>query len=331
MIDAVYSTLLDYMPANSVRQIFRNNPDRGVLGYEPDVFQAYASMAKRMANQLNNIQYAKSLDINLSNIRAEAGGNRATSQFKGVVDNIEQQVEFLRNPTNGSLVNNLSYFSYFWHIAGNISSAVINITQMPIVVLPLLGGKYGYDNAAAAMKKATSMYINGGRDDSGSEFLPDYTFYKEGMDEEYKRLFDFAVSRSAIRRPTGYEVTEARNTRVEDYTGLAAKVKHGLGFMFQNTERFNREVTLLAAYDLAKSKGMEEGQAREEALKFVTFAHGTALAETGPRLFQTGLGKIAFTFKRFACRFPIYIFGQTFELLGPLGHSQFNIILNCLR
>ena len=312
MIDAVYSTLLDYMPANSVRQIFRNNPDRGVLGYEPDVFQAYANMAKRMANQLNNIQYAKPLDTILSNIRAEAGGNRASSQFKSVVDNIEKQVAFLRNPTNGDLVNNLSYFSYFWHIAGNISSALINTTQMPIVVMPLLAGKYTWPKATAALKKATQMYINGGRDDAASESLPDYTFYKEDMDEEYKRLFDFAVSRSAIRRPTGYEVTEARNTRVEDYTGLAARVKHGLGFMFQNTERFNREVTLLAAYDLAKSEGMTEAQAREEALKFVTFAHGTALAETGPRLFQTGLGKVAFTFKRFA-QSQIYMLAKLFH------------------
>ena len=313
MIDSVYSTLMDYMPANSVRQIFRNNPDRGVLGFEPDVFQAYASMAKRMTNQLNNMEYAKALDLILSNIRGEAGGNRSTSQLKNVVDNIEKQVDFLRNPMNGVIVNSASYFSYFWNIAGNISSAIVNLSQMPIVVLPLLSGKYGYGKASSALAKAMGMYVNGGRDTAGSEFLQDFTFYKDDLDEEYKELFDFAVSRSAIRRPTGYEVNEARNTRVEDYTGMNAKVKQGLGFMFQNTERFNREVTLLAAYDLAKSEpGITAAQAREKALEFINYAHGTALAETGPRFFQTGLGKIAFTFKRFA-QSQIYMLAKMFH------------------
>ena len=310
MIDSVYSTLLDYMPADSVRQMFRNNPDRGVLGFEPDLFQAYANVAKRMANQLNNMQFVMPLEEILGNIRAEAGSNRATQAMKDVYANIQSQVDFLRNPMNGSLVNNLSHFSYLWNIAGNISSAIVNISQVPLVVLPILGGKYGFSKASAALKKASSMYFNGGRDDS-TDFLQDFTFYKDDLDDEYKQLFNFAVGRSAIRRPTGYEVTEARRTKVEDYTGLRAKVNQALGFVFQNTERFNREVTLIAAYDLAKQNGMTNEEAREEALRVINDAHGSSLAETGPRLFQTGLGKVAFTFKRFA-QAQIYLIAKSF-------------------
>jgi hypothetical protein len=95
---------------------------------------------------------------------------------------------------------------------------------------------------------------------------------------------------------------------------------HGLGWLFQNSERFNREVTLLAAFDLAMEKTGDVDKAIEEALKLVTDAHGTALAETGPRLFQQGFGKVMFTFKRFA-QAQLYLlaklFNQSFKGADP--------------
>ena len=53
-------------------------------------------------------------------------------------------------------------------------------------------------------------------------------------------------------------------------------------------------------------------EAIEEAIKLVNDAHGSALAETGPRLFQQGIGKVAFTFKRFA-QAQIYLLSKLFK------------------
>jgi len=47
-------------------------------------------------------------------------------------------------------------------------------------------------------------------------------------------------------------------------------------------------------------------------LKVVSDAHGSALAETGPRLFQRGIGKVMFTFKRFA-QAQIYLLAKLFN------------------
>jgi hypothetical protein len=120
------------------------------------------------------------------------------------------------------------------------------------------------------------------------------------------------MDRSAIRSSSGQMLSEMRNSSTEDYTGLKAKVSHGLGFVFQNTERYNREVTLLAAYQLAKDTGMGHDAAVNEAIRVINEAHGTALPETGPRFFQKGLGKVAFTFKRFA-QAQIYLLQKLFR------------------
>ena len=307
VIDNIYQTYMSLFPAESLRQQFRAR--EGVAGFNEDVFQAYANVASKMAQQLSNLEYADPVESSVAGIRQEAT-ETPTTTIRDVVENIERQLEFLRNPVNGSLVSKASYFSYMMFIAGNVSSAVVNLTQLPIVVFPLLGGKYGFDKATAAMQRATSMYYKGGKDNN-SEFLPDFTFGANAKGE-YKQLYDTAVARAAIRRSTGYEITEARRMSVEDYTGRRAKIEHGLGWIFQNSERANREITLIAAFDLARQNGKDVNEAIEEALKVVNDAHGASLAEIGPRFFQQGIGKVAFTFKRFA-QSQIYLLGKLFN------------------
>jgi hypothetical protein len=86
-----------------------------------------------------------------------------------------------------------------------------------------------------------------------------------------------------------------------DYAGLKAKTEQVLGWVFQNSERFNREITLIAAFNLElKKNGGDVNAAIQEAIDAVNMTHGTTLTEASPRAFQTGFGKIAFTFKNFA-------------------------------
>ena len=312
VIDSIYQTYLSLFPAQSVRQQFRKREGR--LGFREDVFQVYANMATRMANQLANMKNAEPLESAVTGVRQEFEQN-PTMELRDVVDNMQKQLDFIRNPVNGDLVNKASYFSYMWFIAGNVSSALVNLTQMPIVVYPLLGGRYGFGRAADAMQKATAQYWKGGKDNN-SEFLPDWTFGAKATGE-LKQLYDVAVQRQAIRRSTGYEITEARKAKVEDFTGRRAQVEHGLGWIFQNSERANREITLLAAFNLAREgvggkPGMSVDNAIEYALSVVNDAHGASLAEIGPRYFQQGIGKVAFTFKRFA-QAQIYLLGRLFH------------------
>jgi hypothetical protein len=307
VIDNIYQAYMSLFPAESLRQQFRTR--KGVAGFNEDVFQSYAIVASKMAQQLSNLEFADPIETSVASIRQEAT-ETPTTTIRDVVENIDRQLEFLRNPVNGSLVSKASYFSYMMFIAGNVSSAVVNLTQLPIVVFPLLGGKYGFDKATAAMQRATAMYYKGGKDNN-SEFLPDFTFGVNAKGE-YKQLYDAAVARAAIRRSTGYEITEARRVKIEDYTGKRAKIEQALGWIFQNSERANREITLIAAFDLARQNGKDVNQSIDEALKVVNDAHGASLAETGPRFFQQGIGKVAFTFKRFA-QSQIYLLGKLFK------------------
>jgi hypothetical protein len=313
---ALYEMYLDQIPAQSVRQQYRARARQdgsvGYKGYETDLINVYATVASRMANQLTNLEYIPEIDKVYADIIEEskqAGAQAQNLAVDKLMANLKLQMDYLRDPGNSPLVNGLSSFSYYWYIIGNISTAVINITQLPMVVFPMLASKYGSSEATAAMKDAIAQYYKGGWDNDdipgGQKKFPSDKSFGIGLpsNSPLKKLYDAAVRQSAIRRSSGYDVVEGRkkNYGIGDYVGLKAQTEQILGWVFQNSERFNREITLIAAFNLEmKKNGGDINRAIEVAIDAINMTHGVTLTETSPRVFQTGFGKVAFTFKNFA-------------------------------
>lgn len=307
---ALFEMYLDLIPAQSVRQQYKQRD--GYKGYESDLMNVYATIGSRMANQLTNLEFVPEIDKVYADIEKEAKTEAAQAQNRAIeklMEDLAGQREFLNDPGNGTLVNSLSSFSYYWYIIGNVSTALINTTQLPMVVYPMLVGKYGVSDATKAMTDAQKQYFKGGWDNDNipggeKKFPADYSFgvgLKPGT--PLHKLYEAAVRQSAIRRSTGYDLIEGRKQTygMGDYVGLKAKTEQILGWVFQNSERYNREVTLIAAFNLEmqKNKGNVD-KAIESAIDLVYETHGTTLTETSPAAFQKGFGKVAFTFKNFA-------------------------------
>jgi hypothetical protein len=328
LINEVYRTYLDLFPDESIRQQMRERT--GVAGYIEDIVGGFADTGAKLANQLSNLEHRPKIDAAFKSLKeqekeyingnaekglaphTDLGENAAITQ---VVQDLINQKKFLDNPIANNLAANLSWVSYIWNIAGNVSSALVNLTQIPMVVLPMLSGEYTWSEAFSAMQNAYGMYFKGGIfNDNNRKFLPDHTFganLKKG--DKYFDLYQEAINRTAIRRGVGYELTELRNRSAEDFTGVRSKIETGLGWIFQNSERMNREVTLIAAYDLAIKRGLNPEAAINKAIDLTVRAHSHALSEAGPKMFQDGFGKVAFTFKRFA-QTQIYNTARLFHL-----------------
>jgi hypothetical protein len=326
--EAMYKLYLDSIPASSVRQQFRKR--EGYSGADQDPLRVYAIIATRMANQLTNLDYIPQIDeaMNAINENVAADGSMAAQQLGA---ELNKRADFLRNPVNNWWINKFTFVSYADYILGNQSSAVANLTNLPMIVYPMLSGEYGPRKSQLAMEDATAMYFQGGWDTGGDPDAPrkwprsDRTLFAEGKipkNSPLWRLYEEAINQGAIKQSTGYDIVEARESRgpfggergvgLRDYTGMLDYSKQALGWSFQNTERFNREVTLVAAFRLEMEKAQAQGRtgraveraAIDKAIRLVNEANGEALTELGPRIFQ-GVGalaplKVAFTFKRYA-------------------------------
>lgn len=69
--------------------------------------------------------------------------------------------------------------------------------------------------------------------------------------------------------------------------------------LFHNAERFNREVTFIAAYRLARESGSMHDQAFEQAMDSTYKGHFDYSAGNRPRIMQGNIAKVIFLFKQF--------------------------------
>ena len=279
MIDSIYQSYLALMPAESISKRFMKSED--VLGMERDIVRGYGDTMIKWSRKLADSEYAPQIDKAITAIKNEAAANGG-NDVAAVSDTINEQSAFFHNPTYGKVVSGLTSFSYFEYIAGNISSALINLSTLPMFTWPILGAKYGYDKASSAMLAAGRVVANG-----------------IDKDPKYKALYDALTNHAQLEHTMAREVLEARRMTTGDYLGIKAKILDTLSIPFSATERYNRGVTAVAAFDLARAQGMSEADAIKYAVTTVKDINTSGMAVTAPKYMQSGFGRVFFTFKSF--------------------------------
>ena len=326
IIDTIEEQYLNLFPEQSLRN--QESHRRGVPGYLNDVLFAYGDTAPKIIASTANARY------NTEIVRAvnEVSGDTKDSPsaiVRAIGRDAVGTTPFYLNPVANIFASIPAYMSYVWFIGGNISSAFVNLTQLPLIVLPFLQGEYGFDNSQKALFDAIKMYANGGFEEN-RDFLPDRTMAPFKMNKKgeriyrdkefapggkYYQLFKDAEEAAALRRGVGYEITELKKSlgsQVKSGAAFTTKAEAAVGYVFQNSERLNREVTLIAAFNLAKTKGLSDKDAIQKAIELTSKVHSHALPEAGPSLFQDGLGKVTFVFKRFA-QAQVYLVSKLFK------------------
>ena len=347
---------LALFPASSTLKQWKER--KGDPGFNANVMEDYAAMHQKQASEFALFESAEELNNAVDLIvRTDTSGEakielinelkrlerdpsatgaqkqRLLSQIESfetntrVVNEIKQRESFLHAPVAGKLPRAFSYFGYFYLIMGNISSAIIQLTQAPLVAQGILGGDYTYDDAFKALKDAFVYYNkNSGKDDNttlrifSGDLLPvgvkgfggkqgfelsDVSMFapRKGKNTpEMEKLYEASLRTASVRRSTAQEAIDLQTGSNKWGTRAFIKANLAGGWLFQNTERANKEITLLAAYNLSKkfypSLNIDQHIAR--AVDHVEQINGPALNEVGPRVFQQGPGKAIGTFKKFA-------------------------------
>jgi len=313
-LEPVYKIYLDMFPNTSIMQNFARRRE-GIKGERQDALTNFAEVGVRMGYNIDQSRAIREINESFRNIKSAIESTTKGAEedvLAGAIDRaISAREKVLKHPhqirgKTDLVASSAGHYAYTYYILGNISSAVVNLTQLGIVAFPMLGAKYGVGATKQAMQRASRMYFSGGRDtNSPVSLLRDKTFGgdKSRLSADHKALYEAATMRGAIRRSTGQDLREMREQGVldPDKAGYKlSKVSQALGWVFQNSERYNREVTLLAAFDLARAKGVPRDAAIKQAIDFVREVHGESNASLSGEMFQSNIGKIIGVFKRFA-------------------------------
>jgi hypothetical protein len=291
-LDSVYQSYISLFPAESIAKQFVRA--KGTLGEDTNTVRNFANTMWSWTNKLANTEFNPQIDKALNGIEAERK-NANNSQIDAAASSILSQSEFFHNPTFGTLTHTATALSYAEYIAGNVSSAFVNLAAMPMLVFPTLGGKHGFDRATSALLAAGKLAMG-----------------KWGETERYKDLYQTLMDHDQLGHALARNIMEGRQKNRGGLLGAKDRMFDALSIPFGESEKFNRASTAIAAYDLALKDGMSKQDAIRYALDTTKDLHTSGLSATSAKWMQNPLGRTFFTFKSFAWN-SAFIIGRAFH------------------
>ena len=318
--DEIMRTFLSTLPESSFAQAFRKR--KNTPGFSFNATGAFYSRSMSMAHQLPNLEYSAKA-YKLRDEIEEHAKKKGDEQTRVMADELNNHIQTLVSPEIAPWSKAVTSLAFGWTLGFNVSSAVVNMSQVPLVMMPYLGGKYGYSETMKALGTATKVFMGSGRkrqvkmtvptadgqekiELTGGFSLDNYDFDAKDTPPEVKRLKEL----SEIADKYGL-LDRSMTSDMLDMNEKASpvdRINAWSGFIFHHGERMNRQVSLIASYELELGRMAKEGkkidsaartEAAKRAVEIAEIMNGGASAGSAPLLAKNSLGKVLFMYKRY--------------------------------
>lgn len=235
---------------------------KGIPGYSTRTVRVFADYSARFGNFLSRME---TVDDMREAIEEMKNSNRGIAGPDGVkrsevVNWVERHMEYMMNP--GDELAGLRAAGFLWYIGLMPKSAIVNLTQVPLVTYPYLASQYGDIGAvrelSAAYGRVTNVFKGKGRYTAGEQGMFDTLQYL--LDESFASMLGGLQEGSILER-----MTNGRVLGDERFALMIHQAQYGAGWMFSAAEQYNRRVTALAAYNLSMKKHNDHARAVTEA------------------------------------------------------------------
>lgn len=289
---------------------------KGTAGFSQDARRAFAQHMFSGANYLGKLRYGDQLAQQIddmkkySNEQFNKGIGYDQNSASDVIDEMEKRHELLMNPKGNPLSSFLTSVGFMYYMGLSPAAAMVNLSQTALIAYPLMGAKWNYDKAGKELLKASKDFAK------GVEFnVPDFSslesfknsigdVYSPNIDKVIKGLeldaYNEAVKRGVIDVTQAHDlagIAQGEDSKVMWYFRPAMRLASG---MFHHAERFNREVTFIAAYRLASQAGATQTEAFEQAMDMVYRGHFDYSSGNRARYMQGNVAKVLLLFKQYA-------------------------------
>jgi hypothetical protein len=318
--DNIWQMFLTMQPDLSARKHFIHR--KKVAGYSPDALRAFAETSFHGAYHLARVRYNGRLEARVLEARQYKDQNPSVEADR-YFDELLRRKQWVNAPEDVNSFTSWATSTSFLYFLTAPASALVNIAQTPMVAFPYLGGKFGYGKTFSALSQASKdFFASGIGKDRGFydviRTLQERVDEKGISDRERKRREEELGAMQKL-----YEDGTLNRTQTLSLAGLAErpsdvlqgglgtvlrnksfgtvqKVTYVLGYAFNQAEVFNRQITALAAYRLAKERGLTPDVALQMAKDIVNETHFEYTNATKPRFMQGPTARIIFQFKNYA-------------------------------
>jgi hypothetical protein len=264
---------------------------QGVEGYIQDPIEVFNKKGYDLARQVVRLDYAakiRDLRATIVQMSKQNKANVKGSTYAQIVNEATKRADYAISPKTDyqALSMGLNRFAFIYTIGFNVSSAVVNLSQIPLFVLPYLSGTYGGNNAFRAITTAYKTLAGSGtkrviRMPNGNVevkdtalglenyFIPRVTDGKvvydlrqdlefdskeqEELIKSLKPLVEEASARGQLNQSyladeLNLDQSGRSQNKITSYLPGGNKFTRYAAFMFHQVEQTNRQVTLTASY-----------------------------------------------------------------------------------
>ena len=314
LMDSLNQLAIGSLPDQSYRKHFAHR--KGTPGFSQDAMRAFASSMQHVAHHVARVLHGDELTLLLDSL------NKRISQDTGDVDLTEQQqvanelakrLDLMLNPTTHPVTAALGQVGFVMSLAGSVASGLTNLSQTAMVTYPFLGAKFGFDKAAGALTKASKDYF-GGKWDKWSGFVlkdnPSLNADEKGAlaHLEQTGLINLTMAHDLA----GTANTDSTQSRRAFAINRAMKI---VGWTFHVPEVFNRQVSALAAYRLAREAGRDHTAAIEQARQALIRSHFDYSASNRARMMQGNFTRVITMFKQYSQNMTYLLWRSAYQAL----------------
>ena len=267
--------MIDTMsPTNSIAK--RMLERKGTAGFSMDAQRGYANYMLQMGGHIAKMKHIGAMDAAIDSVRKSARylGQRGIVNDKRheIAAHLQRHQSYLLAPENewGAM----RALAFHWFLGYNVKSAIVNLTQVPLVSYPYLAARkeltgrtpVASDSRAikaltVAMKDVANVFRKGEIKYSIDEQEMMQQLVAEGIiDESLATELANQAHSDWISQNMPKETAFSENVHFR-----AQQFLRGSTWMFQTAEKFNRRVTALATYRLAREQGLDAQTAIDEA------------------------------------------------------------------
>ncbi len=322
--DQIYQLYFSTLPEQNFRKHFLHR--KGTAGFRADALRNFAKSSFHTSVQLAKIEYGDKIRKALARAwDATEGKPQREYLFKPVHDEIKDRINAVLSPEPSNafatrLANTLGTASFVYYMSAP-ASAITNLTGLAIFGAPVLNGEFGPKANLALAKNMNIFKAVGVKDKEGKFTFPTLLSKLTGHRQQ---AFMEALRRGKIDTTLTYDTLQLARTPSDKYSGSTMTALNAIGYLFHHSEKINREVMFMSAYDLAydraKQSGRDDKTAYEEAVNEASRLTDEAMFDYSefnkPRIFRGNLARVVFQFKSFAQQTSFYLIKNFKEMFA---------------
>jgi hypothetical protein len=350
--DQVYQMYLMTLPDRDIRRKFTHR--QGKTGFSADVLRNFVTSQHTAANQLARLAYADEIRLAIGSSYAELAGNPDGLKLAAFVDEIALRATAEMTPQipgefNWDQLAAIGNQAVFFYMLTSPKSALIQMTQLPIVGLPVLVAEYGAAETAKVTARYSYLFNKFGTTKTdkdgnvttkwGEPSINDSKYINEHPDPVYRKALKLAwqaaQDRDMFMSTYAADMTSRARAPTGKYEGGAMKALRFTGSLmggaFHHLERIARETMYMSTFELAfaraKKDGLTDDAATKKGIKEATDVVYESLFNYSqynkPRLMKAGaIPRLATQFMTYPLQMTSFLVRNFYKSLPFAGNRQ---------